>query len=82
MTGNVFIETYQRSRGQWVKSGINVSTAGWWAIEVYDERWVILRRTALKALAERAPTKRGGDNDNYRGRLVPVEWLTQPWRPT
>ena len=76
ITGNVFVETHQKGR----PSGINTSHAGWWAFEVYDERWILIRRTALKALAQSAPPKDGGDFNQYHGRLVPVDWLVQPWR--
>ena len=70
-TGFVFIETHQHGR----PSGINVSTAGWWAIEVAEERWVLIRRVALKVIAQRSGAANGGDDDAYRGRLVPVRWL-------
>lgn len=83
VTGNVFIETYQRSRnGEWRKSGINASTAAWWAIEYADDAWLVIRRSLLHTVAQRAPAHNGGDENRYRGRLVPVEWLICPWRPS
>ena len=81
-TGNVFIETHQQGAdGQWRKSGINASTAQWWAIEYADDAWLVIRRPLLKQLASRAPSRLGGDYNHYRGRLVPVRWLVTPWEP-
>lgn len=80
VTGNVFIETHQRPRaGDWRPSGINVSTSEWWAIEYADDSWIVIRRSLLKQMANRAPKRNGGDDNRYRGRLVPVKWLIQPW---
>lgn len=80
-TGFVFIETHQRPRGgEWRPSGIQTSRAGWFALEVWDERWILIRRTALKAYAKQSQAVHGGDENRYRGRLVPIEWLIKPWR--
>lgn len=81
-TGNVFIEYQQKGR----PSGIAVSTAGLWAIEVDDTVWVVLPTERIKALArlavQQGRKKFGGDGDQYLGALVPVEWLVRPVRPT
>lgn len=77
-TGNVFIETHQHGR----PSGINVTTAEWWAIEYADDCWLVIRTSLLRALAKRAPTQDGGDGNHYRGRLVPTRWLLRPWEAT
>jgi hypothetical protein len=81
VTGNVFIETHQKPRtGEWRPSGINTSVADWWAIEYDDDAWIVVRRPLLKALAAHAQSVHGGDENRYRGRLIPVEWLVTPWR--
>lgn len=83
-TGRIFVETHSRIRNseRWQESGISVSTAGWWVIEVCEDRWVIVRRTHLKQLARLAEEKLGGDEDSlgkrFRGRLIPIQWLIQP----
>jgi hypothetical protein len=81
-TGRVFIETHQCDRftGEWRESGINVSTAGWWFIEVIEECWVLRRRVVLKELAMQVEERRGGDENRFRGRAVPIQWLLQPFR--
>lgn len=78
-TGFVFVEYQQRGR----PSGIATSEARWYAVEVEDDVWVVLRTAALKALARQALKERGaikgGDNENV-GALVPVEWFVRRWR--
>jgi hypothetical protein len=80
-TGNVFIEYKQKGR----PSGIATTEAHWYAIEVLTEHWVLVPTDSLKHLTRRAikenRTKHGGDNDQYLGALVPVEWLVRPLRP-
>ena len=81
ITGNVFIETHQQDKnGDYVSSGINTSKSGWWAIEIEDERWILLRRLELKRLALNAKSVNGGDRKEFRGKLVPVEWLIRKFR--
>jgi hypothetical protein len=81
VTGKVFIETHQRARGgAWRPSGINTSNAQWYAIEYADDAWLVIRRSLLKSLAQRGERRDGGDENRFRGRLVPVEWLIRPWR--
>lgn len=76
-TGNVFIEYRQKGR----PSGIQVTTADFWAIEFDTNAWVILETSRLKWLAREAwkAGRRvvGGDNDQYEGVLVPVAQLTR-----
>lgn len=80
VTGNVFIEYRQKGR----PSGISTSVAEWWAIEVDDDAWFVIRTSRLRALARRAletgRRSHGGDGNQYEGALVPVEWLGRPWR--
>lgn len=76
-TGNVFIEYLQKGR----PSGIATTTAAWWAFEVNDDSWVLVPSVRVKAVAryvaEECPDRvvDGGDFNNYRGVLVPVDWL-------
>lgn len=75
-TGNVFIEYAQHGR----PSGLNVSTATHWAIEVRPDVWVLMTRGRVRELAARAWADESrrrfccGDNEND-GVLVPVAWL-------
>lgn len=78
-TGNVAIEYAQRGR----PSGIVTTTADYWAIEIQDDVWIVIRTTLLRvavaqALAE-GRTKLIGDQGRYQNALVPIEWL---WRGT
>jgi hypothetical protein len=82
ITGNVFVETHQKPRsGEWRTSGINTSHATWYAIEYDDDAWIVIRRRLLWQVALRAPARFGGDENRFRGRLVPVGWLITPWTP-
>ena len=67
-TGNVYVET--EYRGQ--PSGITSTEADWWAIEVDDDVFVLMKTERLRELAGRFRLAPGGDNDWSRGRLVPV----------
>lgn len=61
-----------------VKSGIAKTTAAWWAIETYQDTFIVLPTETLKKHARRALREDGsvrmGDNGNV-GVLVPVGWL-------
>lgn len=70
-TGNVFVET--EYRGQ--PSGLTSTEADWWAIEVQDDVFVLMKTERLRELARRFRLTEGGDNDWSRGRLVPVARL-------
>lgn len=76
-TGNVFIEYRQKG----VPSGISVTEAEWWALELVGLGWFLVATERLKELAARAYreglVKRGGDHNNYEGVLLPVEWLVR-----
>jgi hypothetical protein len=86
VTGNVAIEYMQGGArsGQWRPSGISVTTAQNYIIEVDDDQWVMLRTSLLKALARRAIelgySKDVGDRNNHRCALVPVEWLVRRFK--
>lgn len=77
-SGNVFIEYQQKGR----PSGINVTTAQWWAIEFDANAWIVIETDRLRWLCRQAwrnPANRksGGDNNNYRGVTVPVRDLVR-----
>lgn len=79
-TGNVFVE-YAQPTG---RSGIAATTAEWWAFNIVGQCIVIVATERLRALARRAwhenRKTRGGDYNRYHGVLVPVEWLTRPFK--
>jgi len=74
-TGNVAIEISQKGR----PSGIMVTTAQWWALEVQDDTWIVVRTSVLKSAVQEAKVrgfvKMAGDFQKYENVLVPVEWL-------
>ena len=70
-TGRVFVEESYRGR----PSGITATEADWWAIEVDDDVFVLMRTERMRELAKRFRPVDGGDNDWSKGRLVPVEKL-------
>ena len=70
-TGNVFVEF--EYRGQ--PSGITSTEAGWWAIEVQDDVFVLMPTEKLRAIAQKHRVITGGDNDWSKGRLVPTRKL-------
>lgn len=80
VTGNVFIEYEQKGRS----SGIATTTAQWWAIEVDDDQWVVIRTALLKILVRKAiqdkRTRFGGDGNQYLGALIPVCSLVRRMR--
>jgi len=77
VTGNVAIEYAQRGR----PSGIITTTADYWAVEVQDDVWIVIRTSLLRQAVAQAVaqgfTKLVGDRNQYQNALVPVEWL---WR--
>lgn len=78
ITGNVFVEYRQKGR----PSGLATTTAEWWAIEFDKDSWLLMPTERLRALARQAykdPRRRvsGGDNNQYEGVLIPVEWLVR-----
>ncbi len=74
-TGNLFVEYRQKGRA----SGINVTTADYWAFEYDDDCWVIVPTARLKQLCRLAAlqdrTASGGDFNQYDGILLPISWL-------
>jgi hypothetical protein len=74
-TGNLFIEFEQKGR----PSGIAVTKAGYYAFEYNDDEWLIVPTAKLKRVARQyfkmGEVKSGGDNNNYKGVLVPVTAL-------
>jgi hypothetical protein len=80
-TGNVFVEfhDHQKNAGQGGPSGINVTTAHYWAFEVDEHHWIIVPTERVKTLCDRAAfergTVRGGDFNRSEGVLIPLQWL-------
>lgn len=60
-SGKVFIEFYdhQKHAGQGGPSGLNVTTAHYWALEYDDCCWVVIPTERLKVLVDRAAFERG-----------------------
>lgn len=83
-TGNVAIEIRQGSveAGKGRRSGIGVTTSRWWAIEVEDDRWVLIRTSLLKEIVLDVFAQRGsvmgGDGNRFELVLVPRERLIKP----
>lgn len=83
-TGNLYIEYAQ----QWGlgssdrHSGIMVSTADYWAIEYFENHWILVPTQRLRKIVERIirdhPHRcvRGGDYNRTAGALVKMEDLT------
>ena len=78
LTGNVYVETHQKNRkGDWVKSGINITQAEWYCFAAPDGNGFISIKTQhLKELAIKSPKSQTNvENENTRptvGRLVKV----------
>lgn len=72
-TGRVYVE--EEYRGQ--PSGITSTEAEWWAIEVDDDVFVLMRTERLRTIARKHRKMPGGDSDMSVGRLVPVEKLVK-----
>ncbi len=75
-TGNIYVET--ESRGK--PSGINVTTAKYWAFCLWVEKreaqtWAIVPTKILKKLMKDYPIKVGGDNYTSKGYIIPKEDL-------
>jgi len=68
----------------WAKpSGIAITKADYYAIEVYPDWWVFIPtpylRTMWRDALEEFGERRGGDDNAARGAIVPKEWLV--YRP-
>jgi hypothetical protein len=78
-TGNHYVETAQQGQdGEWYPSGINRTSAEWWAIVGPDEVGMLVIRTdLLKQLAATAPESsqpiRNEKTNASKGRLVRIE---------
>lgn len=87
-TGNVFLEYEQGGppTNEWRPSGLAITTADWWvtvlmaglAIHGILVNPVAHMRAAGRVAFKRRMTALGGDNNQYRGVLVPLGWLVRP----
>jgi hypothetical protein len=81
-TGNIAIEIAQKDmNGDGVASGINITTAEFYAIEFFPECWLILPTELVKKLTRMAAQqdRKGwmGDGNNHLNVLVPIEWFVK-----
>lgn len=79
VTGNVFVELHCKGRD----SGLNVTTADWWAFAIDDTfgriaRIVLVPTDRLRLLALERRTVYGGDENRSFGALVPLADLAKP----
>ena len=76
-TGNVFIEFEDAGK----PSGISITKSSFYAFCLYKEErnkkqiWVLIPTKILKKLMKKYPIKKGGDNWEARGHIVPKEDL-------
>jgi hypothetical protein len=80
-TGNVFVEFEQPAPGGGRKpSGIKLEPGvDWWSFMLIGQTTVItIHKDRLLPKLSSAPVVRGGDNDQYRGYLLPVKDLVSP----
>lgn len=89
-TGNVFVEYEQAGPPSFVArpSGVAITVAEWWVTVLMDQEAVqcvlvnpteYIKKVGRIALGK-GLTSKGGDNDLYRGVLVPLGWLLRPVR--
>lgn len=80
VTGRVAIEYEQRGR----PSGISTTSARFYAIEVEDDQWIVIRTSLLKALTRAAIADNRsalvGDGSRYRCAFVMIEDLLRRFR--
>jgi hypothetical protein len=79
LTGQFFLEYSCRGRD----SGISISTAKYWAIELNDDCWAVVPTTRLRQLVEErrliGAVVNGGDGGAAEGVLIPLAALfTEP----
>ena len=72
-TGNVFVEIEDRGK----PSGINNTKSNYYAFCLYKaerkkQTWILISTTILKKLMKKYPIKKGGDNWESRGHIIPV----------
>ncbi len=84
-TGNIFVEYRQKGR----KSGLATTKADFYAIEIYPDKWIVMRTEELKSICRKIiesdgeRTKRGfpervkmgGNFKQYQGVLVKLTEL-------
>ncbi len=76
-TGNIFIEFEDAGR----PSGINKTKSTYYAICLYKKErnkkqiWILIPTEILKKLMLKYPIKKGGDNYEARGHIIPKEDL-------
>lgn len=72
---HVFIEWECRGK----PSGLAVTKADFWAIEVYPDTWVVLPTDDLKVITRKAyehfGRREGGDDMAAIGTIIPITWL-------
>lgn len=89
-TGRVFLEFEQAGPPTFTArpSGVAVTVAEWWATVLMDHErihGVLLNPTEFlrqigRVAYRKGYTAKGGDDDLYRGVLVPLGWLIRPAR--
>lgn len=81
ITGHLFVEMDQCINGTWQPSGLSITKADACAFEFYPRCWVVVEVKALRSLVRDTLRSRGwvngGDGNNYRGVLVPIERVVQ-----
>lgn len=73
-TGNLYIETHQHLRGQWVPSGINLSESEYYCFAGgAGIGFITITKQALLEIVKQAPRTEGGKTDiRTHGRLIKV----------
>lgn len=79
-TGNVAIEIAEKTRnGGQRPSGVNITTAEYFAIEYAPECWAIMPTEYVKSLARLGVQQNRhrwiGDGGNHLNVLIPINWL-------
>lgn len=79
-TGNVAVEIKQKCSDGIVRpSGIMATTAEFWAVEYFQECWLILPTEYVRSLADAAIAEEKaawiGDGDNHFNALIPLGWF-------
>ncbi len=83
-SGNVFVEYRQdpEGTGLYRPSGISTTQADYWAEEFDDDCWVVTPveriRYLLKHWHGRGRRRYGGDNDRFKGVLIPITSIVYP----
>ena len=83
-TRNVFVEIRQGSseRGKGRNSGLAITVAEWYVIEFEQDRFLVIRTSALKEIVRHVARERGtmmgGDGNRFEGVLVPLECFIEP----